>query len=301
MSRRRNKYYDRKLKLQAVQDYLGGGGSLRTICKKHGIKDKKQLRNWIKWYNGHKEIKERRAAGTEIYMTKGRKTTEKERAEIVAFCIEHGKNYPLTIKTYGVSYQQIYAWVRKYEEKGVAGLVDGRGRNKPESEMTEVEKLRVQSKLLQAQIKDKEMEIALLKKIERIGEVGCLSGVRQEKKHLAVRSVHEEKHYSVNRLCDILNLNRSSYYKWLRRKESQVETENRRIIEWVKELYEEQNGILGYRQMTITINRDKNTQYNVKRIRRLMRYLRLKVCLPQKTGKLYSVHTGNNSRKHFES
>ena len=111
----------------------------------------------------------------------------------------------------------------------------------------------------------------------------------------------EEKLYSVNRLCDILNLNRSSYYKWLRRKESQVETENRRIIEWVKELYEEQNGILGYRQMTITINRDKNTQYNVKRIRRLMRYLRLKVCLPQKTGKLYSVHTGNNSRKHFES
>ncbi|WP_370787853.1 transposase [Gemmiger formicilis] len=49
MSRRRNKYYDRKLKLQAVQDYLGGGGSLRTICKKHGIKDKKQLRNWCEF------------------------------------------------------------------------------------------------------------------------------------------------------------------------------------------------------------------------------------------------------------
>lgn len=45
-------------------------------------------------------------------------------------------------------------------------LVDGRGRNKPESEMTEVEKLRVQNKLLQAQIKDKEMEIALLKKLK---------------------------------------------------------------------------------------------------------------------------------------
>ena len=113
MSRRRNKYYDRKLKLQAVQDYLGGGGSLRTICKKHGIKDKKQLRNWIKWYNGHKEFKERRGVGTEIHMTKGRKTTQEERAEIVAFCIEHGKDYPLTIKTYGISYQQIYAWVRK--------------------------------------------------------------------------------------------------------------------------------------------------------------------------------------------
>lgn len=74
-------------------------------------------------------------------------------------------------------------------------------------------------------------------------------------------------------------MNCSSYYKWLRRKESQSETENKQIIEWIKELYEEQNGILGYRQMTITINQDKNTQYNVKRIRRLMRYLHLKsVC-----------------------
>ena len=50
------------------------------LFAKNGIKDKKQLRNRIKWYNGHKEIKERRAAGTEIYMTKGRKTTEKVRA-----------------------------------------------------------------------------------------------------------------------------------------------------------------------------------------------------------------------------
>ena len=55
-------------------------------------------------------------------MAKGRKTTQEERGKIVAFCIEHGKDYPLTIQTYGVSYQQIYAWVRKYEEKGIDGL-----------------------------------------------------------------------------------------------------------------------------------------------------------------------------------
>ena len=82
----------------------------------------------------------------------------------MAFCIEHGKDYPLTIQTYGVSYPQIYFWVRKYEEKGVDGLADGRGRTKAESEMDELEKLRAQNKLLQAQIKDKEMEILLLKK-----------------------------------------------------------------------------------------------------------------------------------------
>ena len=101
-------------------------------------------------------------------MTKGKKTTQRERAEIVAFCLEHGRDYLLTVEHYGVSYQQIYAWVRKYEEKGIDGLADGRGRTRPESEMTEVEKLRVQNKLLQAQIKDKEMEIALLKKLKEL-------------------------------------------------------------------------------------------------------------------------------------
>ena len=51
-------------------------------------------------------------------MTKGRKTTQAERAEIVAFCIEHNKDYGLTVETYNVSYQQVYAWVREHEEGG---------------------------------------------------------------------------------------------------------------------------------------------------------------------------------------
>ena len=83
MSRRRNKYYDRKLKLQAVQDYLGGGGSLRTICKNTGLKTKK-LRNWIKWYNGHKEIKRGEQPNGDLY-DQGQKDNRKRNAEIVAF------------------------------------------------------------------------------------------------------------------------------------------------------------------------------------------------------------------------
>lgn len=71
------------------------------------------LRQWISCYNGHKDFKERSSAKGEIYMTKGRKTTQEERAQIVAFCIEHGKDYGLTVETYQVSYQQIYSWVRK--------------------------------------------------------------------------------------------------------------------------------------------------------------------------------------------
>ncbi len=163
MSRRKNKKYSKELKLEAVQAYLRGEGSLRQACRQYEIRDKKQLRNWILWYNGHKEFKERREAGGEIYITKGRKTTQEERGEIVACCIEHGKDYPLTLQTYGVSYQQIYAWVRKYEEKGTDGLRDGRGRSKPTDEMSAEERLRMENRLLKAQRKDAEMENKLLK------------------------------------------------------------------------------------------------------------------------------------------
>ena len=104
----KNKKYSTELKLKAVKEYLNGGGSQLEICKKYEILSDKQLRNWILWYNGHRESKERSSAKGEIYMTKGRKTTQEERAEIVAFCIEHGKDYGLTVETYKVSYQQIY-------------------------------------------------------------------------------------------------------------------------------------------------------------------------------------------------
>ena len=168
MSRRKNKKYSAELKLEAVQAYLNGEGSYEILRKRYGLLSSTQLKEWVKWYNGHKEIRERRGAGTEIYMAKGRKTTQEECAEIVAFCIEHGKDYPLTIQTYGVSYQQIYAWVRKYEEHGVDGLKDGRGRTKPLEEMSETERLRMENKILKAQLKDAEMENKLLKKLREL-------------------------------------------------------------------------------------------------------------------------------------
>ena len=146
MSRRnhKNKKYSKELRVEAVEAYLRGEGTQKEICKKFGIIDRRQLHNWILWYNGHRET------------------------EIVAFCIEHGKDYGLTVETYDVSYQQVYSWVRKYEEKGVRGLTDRRGKAKPEEEMTESDRLRQENKILKAKIKDQEMEIALLKKLREL-------------------------------------------------------------------------------------------------------------------------------------
>ncbi len=106
-----------------------------------------------------------------------------------------------------------------------------------------------------------------------------MTGVRQENLYLAIQYRNETEHIAIEKLCKFVHLNRSSYYKWLNRKPSNAEVENMQIVEWIKELYEEQNGILGYRQMTITVNRVHEAKYNVKRIRRLMRLLHLQsVC-----------------------
>ena len=164
----KNNKYSKEMKLQAVKDYLNGEGSYETLKEKYKLRSSTQLKNWVMWYNGHKEFKELSSAKGEIYMTKGRKTTQEERAEIVAFCIEHGKDYGLTVETFKVSYQQIYTWVKKYEEKGVNGLTDRRGKAKPENELTEEDRLRQENKILQAKIKDQEMEIALLKKLREL-------------------------------------------------------------------------------------------------------------------------------------
>lgn len=166
--RGKQRKYSAEIKQQAVESYLNGEGSLRTICKKYGISSNSVLIRWIMWYNGHGEYKERSRAKGEIYMTKGRKTTQAERAEIVAFCIEHNKDYGLTVEKYKVSYQQIYAWVRKYEEGGVDKLRDNRGRTKPVEEMTEIEKLKSEMKILEAKNRQLEIENAFIKKLQEL-------------------------------------------------------------------------------------------------------------------------------------
>lgn len=103
--------------------------------------------------------------------------------------------------------------------------------------------------------------------------------VRQEPSYLAIQYLHETKKYPVSKLCTALHIPRCSYYKWRKRTKNSNELLTEQIIEWIKALYIEENGILGYRQMTIAINRIHNTTYNVKRIRRLMRALHLQsVC-----------------------
>jgi transposase len=163
----RNLPYSSELKEAVVMDYLSGIGSQMDLCKKYGIKSTRQLRNWISKYNGHEKLKSSGTGGVPI-MTKGRKTNYEERVEIVKYCIEHQNNYAETAQKYRVSYQQIYSWATKYETDGVEALQDKRGKRKTLDEMSEIEKLSAENKLLEAKNKRQQMEIDFLKKLEEI-------------------------------------------------------------------------------------------------------------------------------------
>lgn len=162
-----NNKYTSTLKQQAVTEYLQNNSSLMDICIKYKIRSDKQLLDWILKYNSHNKLKTCGTGGTNI-MTKGRATTYEERIEIIKYCIENDNNYAGTAEKYKVSYQQVYSWVMKYKVKGIDALQDGRGKRKKESEMSELEKLKAQNKLLEAENRRQLMEIEFLKKLDEV-------------------------------------------------------------------------------------------------------------------------------------
>jgi transposase InsO family protein len=96
---------------------------------------------------------------------------------------------------------------------------------------------------------------------------------------LAIQEIHDEKGCSISESCEFAGIPRSSYYKWLHRKASKNELFNQALLPLIKDAYEEKGGILGYRQMTIKLNRENDFHINQKRICRLMQILNLKsVC-----------------------
>jgi len=83
-------------------------------------------------------------------------------------------------------------------------------------------------------------------------------------------------------MCNLLALNRSSYYKWLRRDKSARERENEDLLHKMGHLYAEVHGIYGYRRLTDELNARYGTRFNYKRIYRLARLVGLKAVIRRK-------------------
>lgn len=161
------KSYPAELKLQAVLDYISGKYSKYQIIDKYKIASCTQLSNWINKYNSHSSLKSYRNGGAHA-MTKGRSTNWKERIDIVLYCLSHNHDYQNTSETYQVSYQQVYQWVKKYEDGGEDALKDGRGRKKAPEELSDADRQKLAMKKLEYENERLRAENALLKKLQEL-------------------------------------------------------------------------------------------------------------------------------------
>lgn len=75
--------------------------------------------------------------------------------------------------------------------------------------------------------------------------MAILSLVRYKDIYLAIQELNEVKSYSISRLCKLAGIQRSSYYKWLKRTESKNESFNKDLMCLIRNAYEEKDGILG--------------------------------------------------------
>ena len=161
-----NSCYSSDFKMMCVEAVLAGTGSVDDIVSKYNISSSRLLRDWILRYNANRELKDY-APKREVYMAEARrKTTIEERKEIVKYCVEHNRDYKGTASIYGVSYSQVYSWVKKYDVNGEEGLTDKRGRHKTDDEVDELERLRRENARLKRQLEEKDMLTELLKKVQ---------------------------------------------------------------------------------------------------------------------------------------
>jgi transposase len=161
------KNYSKELKVRAVKSYITGEYSQDEVIRKYEISSHSVLQRWIKQYNGHRELKDT-GKGRTSSVTKGRKTTWEERIEIVQDALENGKHYQQTAEKHQVSYQQVYQWVRKYENNGWDSLQDRRGRSKSVEELTPEEKMKLEMLRIEKENERLRAENAFLKKLEEV-------------------------------------------------------------------------------------------------------------------------------------
>ena len=159
----RDRGYSLAQKVQAVESYLNGEGSMDEICLRYKILSRRTLLGWIRKYNSNEDLHDSHPK-TEEEAAMAKKTTERERLKIVKYCLSHEKNYKRTAEKFGVSYGQVYSWTKKYGIRGAAGLADKRGHHKSDAEVDETERLRRENNRLKLELDRRDKIVELVKK-----------------------------------------------------------------------------------------------------------------------------------------
>jgi len=182
-------------------------------------------------------------------------------------CYENGEMLKSVAEEIGYSSVAILNWHKKYQEKGLVGLM-----NKSDTDSSKSPK-DIQSindiEALKAQMMDMQMEIDILK--ETINVLKKDPGVNQEalsNREKAVIIDALKNKYSLPKLCRKLCISRSSYY--YQEKAIHAEDKYRDIRIKICELFRNNYGAFGYRKIYALLKREGIT-LSEKVVRRIMR------------------------------
>ena len=92
-------------------------------------------------------------------------------------------------------------------------------------------------------------------------------------------------------MCKILNISRSSYYQWLKRKISSRNKENQKLLELIRDIHESSHGIYGSPRIHAEL-RSMGIKCNKKRVIRIMKNNGIYA----KTWKKYKITTKVNQK-----
>ncbi len=113
-----------------------------------------------------------------------------------------------------------------------------------------------------------------------------ISQIRLQLRYMVIEEMSTTDTFPVVLLCEIAQVSRAAYYKWLKRTVSVREEENLSLLEDIRLLYDQVNRTYGYRRITMTVNRRRRQHdlpaYNEKRIYRLMRIHEIRSVIRQK-------------------
>ena len=252
------------------------------MAAKYGIPKCTTVLNWVNKSNSHRELKDYDPK-PEVYMADTLKVSKEKKIEIIKYCIDHNHDYKGTAKFYGGNYAQIYNWVKKYESKGEDALEDRRGKRKSEEQLTDLEKAQCRIAELERINRRQEMELELLKKDEAFEKTYLASLPKAKRLYLIrkqkikdyslIQSLHENRNWPINKMCSIMGISRSAYYKWLHSspspKQLDKQHEDERITSRIKEISNSNNSLFGTMTMYYTL-RNEGYRCGHNRVYRLM-------------------------------
>ena len=155
--------FKENVKLEAVQRYLSGNESLRTIGEDIGVAHRTLL-TWVKLHEYN---------GSEAFVKQYTNYTAQFKLDVLNYMTEHGTSLHETAAVFNIAtHSTIRVWKKQFETQGFGGLQSKKkGRPSMKKEFNKQPKqapIEGSTEALQARIKQLEMENEYLKKLNAL-------------------------------------------------------------------------------------------------------------------------------------